>query len=89
MRILIASDAWDPQANGVVATLPNTVPGPLDVVVPGVSGILNGEPGSSALEAIELDRARVWQAALSDFWTHATAQFLGTLHPDRAAARAA
>ncbi len=65
------------------------VPGPLDVVVAGVSGILNDDLRTSALEAIALDRARVRQAALSYSWTNATAQFLSNLCPNHAGARAA
>lgn len=65
------------------------VPGPMDVVVPGVSGILDDDLRTSALGAIALDRAAVRQAALRYSWQHATAQFLDNLSPHPAAERAA
>ena len=41
MRILLATDAWEPQFNGVVRTLTRTVAG---VVTRGLMGALLGKP---------------------------------------------
>jgi glycosyltransferase involved in cell wall biosynthesis len=65
------------------------VPGPLDVVVPGVSGILDDDLRAGALAALGLDRAKVRRSALAYSWAGATAQFLGNLHPRRSEPRAA
>ena len=95
MRILVASDAWDPQVNGVLVTLRSTeremraVGHVVDVVVPGVRGMLNNALRTSALGALAVDRATVRQAALCHSWQNAMAQFLDNLSPHPAAARAA
>ncbi len=50
--------------------------GPKDLVTPGVSGVLNTDLKVAALSALELDRARVREAALAFTWQTAAALFL-------------
>jgi glycosyltransferase involved in cell wall biosynthesis len=67
-----------------VAAFP--VPGPLDVVLPGRSGVLDADLRSAALAAQSLDRGVVRSCALEYSWQRATAQFLHNLRPNRASA---
>jgi glycosyltransferase involved in cell wall biosynthesis len=67
-----------------VAAFP--VPGPLDVVLPGRSGVLDADLRSAALAAQSLDRGVVRNCALEYSWQRATAQFLHNLRPNRASA---
>jgi len=60
------------------------VTGPIDVVVPGASGVLDHYLRSAALAALELPRNVVRQHALAFSWERATAQFLANLHPSHA-----
>ncbi|MDY7579602.1 glycosyltransferase family 1 protein [Herbaspirillum sp. RTI4] len=59
------------------------VPGPLDVVANGVSGILDEDLGKACHEALKLDRERTREHALTFSWEAATQQFLEHLHPAR------
>ena len=70
-----------------VAAFP--VPGPIDVVVPGRSGVLSDDLRGAALAALALPRDVVRRHALCFSWEHATAQFLSNLHPNSASARLA
>ena len=70
-----------------VAAFP--VPGPIDVVEPGRSGVLDDDLRAAALAALGLDRAEVRKRALAFSWDRATAQFLSHLHPRHASARRA
>ncbi|HTR57977.1 MAG TPA: glycosyltransferase family 1 protein [Casimicrobiaceae bacterium] len=60
------------------------VAGPIDVVAPGSSGILDDDLRAAALAALELNRDTVRRHALDFSWERATAQFLGNLHPNHA-----
>jgi glycosyltransferase involved in cell wall biosynthesis len=60
------------------------VPGPLDVVSHGESGILDIDLRAAALTALQLDREAVRRYALAHSWQRATAEFLAHLHPDHA-----
>ena len=62
-----------------VAAFPVT--GPIDVVRPGSSGILDHDLRSAALAALDLSRERVRAHALESSWERCTAQFLENLHP--------
>ena len=62
-----------------VAAFPVT--GPIDVVEPGVSGVLDADLRVAALAALALPRDAVRAHALSSSWGRATAQFLENLHP--------
>ena len=62
------------------------VTGPIDVIVPGRSGMLSRDLRTAALAALELPRDVVRQHAMRFSWEHATAQFLGHLHSNHAAA---
>jgi len=57
------------------------VPGPLDVVRHGESGILDQDLRVAALAALKLDREVVRRNALLFSWQSATAQFLANLRP--------
>jgi len=57
------------------------VPGPLDVVKQGESGMLDEDLRRAALAALELDRDKVLRHALSFSWGNATSQFLQHLRP--------
>lgn len=65
-----------------VAAFPVT--GPIDVVKPGVSGVLADDLRAAALAALELPRERVREQALASSWERATAQFVEHLHPANA-----
>lgn len=66
-----------------VAALP--VPGPLDVVQPGVTGELDTDLDKAVARALRLDRVAVRAAVLARSWDVATAQFQGHLTPVRPA----
>jgi len=67
-------------ASGVpVAAYP--VPGPIDVVRPGVSGVLGEDLRAAAMEALALDRAGVRAHALEFSLARATRQFMDHLRP--------
>jgi glycosyltransferase involved in cell wall biosynthesis len=63
------------------------VPGPLDVVQPGVTGELDVQLERAVARALRLDRAAVRAAVMARSWDAATAQFLAHLTPIRAASR--
>ena len=65
-----------------VAAFP--VPGPLDVVQRGRSGVLDEDLGRAALAAQALDRYGVRECALGYSWARATEQFLHNLRPNHA-----
>jgi glycosyltransferase involved in cell wall biosynthesis len=65
-----------------VAAFP--VPGPIDVVASGQSGVLDEDLGAAALAARALDRGAVRACALEYSWERATAQFLHNLQPNHA-----
>jgi glycosyltransferase involved in cell wall biosynthesis len=67
-----------------VAAFP--VPGPIDVVEPGRSGVLGEDLGAAALAARALDRGVVRACALGYSWQRATDQFLNNLRPNHATA---
>ncbi len=60
------------------------VTGPIDVVVPGASGVLDHDLRRAALEALDLPRDVVREQALAFSWERATAQFLRNLRPAHA-----
>jgi glycosyltransferase involved in cell wall biosynthesis len=60
-----------------VAAYPVT--GPIDVIAPGVSGILDEDLQQAALRALELDRSSCGRTALERTWRRATEQFLSHL----------
>ncbi|WP_041717980.1 hypothetical protein ACN2MM_08750 [Alkalilimnicola ehrlichii MLHE-1] len=62
-----------------VATFPVT--GPVDVVAPGVTGVLDCDLRAAALCALRLDRGEVRRAALSFGWDACTRQFELLLQP--------
>jgi glycosyltransferase involved in cell wall biosynthesis len=62
-----------------VAAYPVT--GPIDVVTPGVTGVLHTDLRAAALAALELPRDVVRLNALASSWKSATAQFLDNLQP--------
>jgi glycosyltransferase involved in cell wall biosynthesis len=62
-----------------VAAFP--VPGPLDVVRDGESGILDVDLRTAALAALDLDRETVRRHGLTFSWQRATAEFLAHLRP--------
>lgn len=61
-----------------VAAFP--VPGPVDVVAHGRSGMLDTDLRTACLQALNLDRSAVRQHALSFSWESATQQFQHHLH---------
>jgi len=65
-----------------VAAYPVT--GPIDVVKPGVSGVLHANLRTAALAALDLSRERVREHALASSWKRATSQFVDHLHPSDA-----
>ena len=62
-----------------VAAYPVT--GPIDVVRPGMSGVLDSDLRVAALGALKLSRDHVRAHALESSWARATGQFLANLHP--------
>ncbi len=60
------------------------VTGPIDVVVPGASGVLDVDLRRAALAALELPRDVVREHALRFSWERATAQFVANLLPSHA-----
>jgi len=70
-----------------VAAFP--VPGPIDVLEPGVTGIVHQDLAVAIGEALRLDRQRCAERAAKFTWEAATAQFLAGLAPIPAALRAA
>jgi len=70
-----------------VAAFP--VPGPLDVLEPGVTGILSPDLAVAIRGALQLERRRCTERAAQFTWEAATAQFLSGLAPIPAARRAA
>ena len=60
-----------------VAAFPVT--GPIDVVTPGVDGVLNEDLARAALAALEVDRGGCRRSALGRTWERASAQFLSHL----------
>ena len=65
------------------------VTGPIDVIVPGGSGVLSHDLRAAALAALQLSRDAVRQHALRFSWERATAQFLNHLNPNHSSARRA
>ena len=55
------------------------VVGPVDVVEPGVTGVLDEDLREAALAALELDRERCHRAAQRWTWERASRQFLSHL----------
>jgi glycosyltransferase involved in cell wall biosynthesis len=55
------------------------VVGPIDVVEPGVTGVLDDDLGAAALEALALDREQCHRAAQRWTWERASAEFLSHL----------
>jgi glycosyltransferase involved in cell wall biosynthesis len=75
------------QACGVpVAAFP--VPGPQDVIDPGITGVMDEDLGRAVRSALTLDRAACIRGASAYTWDAATTQFLDGLAPIGAAARA-
>lgn len=68
-----------------VAAFP--VPGPLDVVQPGVTGELDTDLDLAVTRALRLDRVAVRAAVMARSWEAATAQFLSQLTPVCSAVR--
>jgi glycosyltransferase involved in cell wall biosynthesis len=65
-------------ASGVpVAAFPVT--GPIDNVTPGVTGALNEDLAVAVSVALELDRAKVREGALSFSWENAARMFIGNI----------
>jgi len=62
-----------------VAAFP--VPGPLDVIEPGVTGVLDKDLGQAIAAALQLDRRACVPAASEFSWQAATNQFLAGLAP--------
>jgi glycosyltransferase involved in cell wall biosynthesis len=62
-----------------VAAFPVT--GPLDVLTPGVTGVMDDDLGQAAEQALSLDRAACRRAALALDWARIADQFLGALVP--------
>jgi glycosyltransferase involved in cell wall biosynthesis len=60
------------------------VPGPMDVVRHGESGVLDDDLRAAAIAALDLDREAVSRHALAYSWQRATAEFLTHLRPDHA-----
>jgi len=60
-----------------VAAYPVT--GPVDVVKPGVTGVLHDDLAVACLEALKLDPAACRQHALENSWSRCAEQFLGNL----------
>lgn len=69
-----------------VAAFP--VPGPVDVLRPGVTGVMSHDLGEAIRAALRLDRGRCAAAAADFTWEAATGQFLAGLEPIPLRARA-
>jgi glycosyltransferase involved in cell wall biosynthesis len=69
-----------------VAAFP--VPGPIDVIEPGVTGVLDADLSVAIAAALRLDRTGVAAGARAFTWEVATAQFLAGLAPVPAPLRA-
>jgi glycosyltransferase involved in cell wall biosynthesis len=65
-----------------IAAFPVT--GPIDVVTPGVTGILDEDLARAAIAAMDLDRVRIRAEAERFSWDAAARQFLANLVPARA-----
>jgi glycosyltransferase involved in cell wall biosynthesis len=61
-----------------VAAYPVT--GPIDVVTPGVTGVLDDDLGEAALAALDLDRDAVHAHAVGSSWRRCTGQFVENLN---------
>lgn len=70
-----------------VAAFP--VPGPIDVIEPGVTGVLNEDLAAAIRSALLLNRQVCAERAKAFTWDAATGQFLDGLEPIPAGARAA
>ena len=70
-----------------VAAFP--VPGPIDVIEPGVTGVLNDDLAAAIQSALGLNRQVCAERAKAFTWEAATEQFLEGLEPISAGARAA
>jgi glycosyltransferase involved in cell wall biosynthesis len=70
-----------------VAAFP--VPGPIDVIEQGVTGVLNEDLAAAIRSALLLDRQVCAERAKAFTWEAATDQFLDGLEPIPASARAA
>jgi glycosyltransferase involved in cell wall biosynthesis len=70
-----------------VAAFP--VPGPIDVIEPGVTGVLNEDLGTAICSALLLNRQVCAERAKAFNWEAATEQFLEGLEPIPTGARAA
>jgi glycosyltransferase involved in cell wall biosynthesis len=70
-----------------VAAFP--VPGPVDVIEPGVTGVLHHDLANAISSALQLDRRTCAQRAATYTWEAATEQFLDGLEPIPASARTA
>lgn len=68
-----------------VAAYPVT--GPIDVITPGVTGVLDADLRAAALAALALDRDAVRAHALTRSWRASASEFLGNLVPAEAALR--
>jgi glycosyltransferase involved in cell wall biosynthesis len=64
-----------------VAAFPVT--GPIDVVIPGVTGELDQDLRRAAITALTLYRTQIRKLALTRSWANATAEFLDNLVPAR------
>lgn len=62
-----------------VAALP--VPGPVDVVIDGETGVLDGELSAACQRALAIDRAACRRFAEGRSWTRSTRQFVSHLAP--------
>jgi glycosyltransferase involved in cell wall biosynthesis len=60
-----------------VAALPVT--GPIDIVTPGVTGVLAADLRQAALDALQLDRGRIRAKAAEFGWEHAARLFLANI----------
>jgi glycosyltransferase involved in cell wall biosynthesis len=69
-----------------VAAFP--VPGPLDVLEPGVTGVMHADLATAVAGALRLERAACVAGASAFSWDAATSQFLAGLAPIGAVARA-
>jgi glycosyltransferase involved in cell wall biosynthesis len=69
-----------------VAAFP--VPGPIDVIEQGVTGVLHEDLATAVRSALQLDRTVCAQHAAAFTWDAATAQFLAGLEPIPQALRA-